>query len=148
MMHTHTICIYTADSALQAEDAALAVMKSEPVQVDWAVNESSLEHFCAFVDFYTRHATDPMSTSLACEKQSEAVELTQEDVTPENIRLLMDTLLVAIEHLEKKWLDEQLELEDRQRKHREDVARLYRQLREFQEKPRARWYRGLTWFLT
>jgi hypothetical protein len=41
-------------------------------------------------------------------------------------------MLEAIDHLEKKWLDEQIRHEDRQRKHREDVARLYRQIRELQ----------------
>ncbi len=128
-MLDHTIRIYTADAALQAEDAVLSAGASTQPTIDGAVNETSLAHFCTFVDFYTRKAADPMSTSLACEKQAEMVELTDQDVTPDNMRMLMDTLLETIDHLEKKWLDEQLKHEDRQRQHREDVAGLYAKLR-------------------
>lgn len=133
-MQTHNIRIYTADAALQTEDTMLTSLNASPGHSvpDKQGSETTLAHFCAFIDFYTRKAADPLNTSLACEKQAEAVEITDQDVTPENLRLLMDTLLEAIDHLEKKWLDEQIKHEDRQRKHREDVARLYRQLRELQ----------------
>jgi len=134
--HNHNIQIYTADAALQAEDAVRAAGTPEMPQT---VSESSLAHFCAFVDFYTCKASDPMSTSLACEKQAEAVELTDQDVTSDNMRMLMDTLLETIDHLEKKWLDEQLKHEDRQRQHREDVAGLYVQLRDLQPAARQPW---------
>ena len=131
--HDHNIRIYTADAALQAEDAVLAAgtpnMSQAVNETGNAINEHSLAHFCAFVDFYTRKAADPLSTSLACEKQAEAVEIAPDEVTPENMRMMMDTMLEVIDHLEKKWLDEQLKHEDRQRQHREDVAGLYAKLR-------------------
>jgi hypothetical protein len=136
--HDHNIRIYTADAALKAEDAVLASQPNRATLVQNAINESSLAHFCAFVDFYTRKAADPFGTTSACEKQAEVVQLAPEDATPENMQMLMDTMLEAIDHLEKKWLDEQLKLEDRQRKHREDVARLYAQIRELQPEPRKR----------
>jgi hypothetical protein len=66
------------------------------------------------------------------------VELGGEDVTPESLRMLMDTVLDAIDHLEKKWLDEQIRHEERQRKHREDVARLSQQVRELEVQQRKR----------
>ena len=135
-MPDQNIRIYTADAALQAEDSLLDTKDAYAgaVTSHKAYAETSLADFCAFIDFYTRKAADPFSTSLACEKQAEAVELNAAEATPENLRLLLDTMLEAIDHLEKKWLDEQLKHEDRQRRHREDVARLYARLRESQPK--------------
>ena len=48
----------------------------------------------------------------------------------------------------KKWLDEQIRHEDRQRQHREDVARLHRQIQDLQPEPRKHTHfyeRGLQW---
>jgi hypothetical protein len=149
-MHTHNVRIYSADTALRDEDAVIANRAASLAvpQSKSPIHEASLAHFCAFVDLYTRKTADPMSTSLACEKQAEAVELGPEDATPENLRMLMDTMLEAIDHLEKKWLDEQIRHEDRQRQHREDVARLYQRLRELQPQPRNRLHlyeKGAQW---
>lgn len=87
-------------------------------------DDTSIGHFCDFVDFYTRHATNPMCTALTCEKQAEAIRITQQDLCPETIRLLIETLLTAIDHLEKKWLDEQIQREEQI--HWEDVKHQYR----------------------
>lgn len=145
ILSDHTIQIYTTDAALQAEDAAFTThWRETPRGSNAAADESSLAHFCAFVDFYTRKTADPFNTSLTCEKQAEAVEIAPEDVTPENMQMLMETLLETIDHLEKKWLDEQLKLEDRQRQHREDVARLSAQLGEARPSRKPGWYqRGI-----
>lgn len=147
--------IYTADTALRAEDAVFAkdtVASAAPslnrATRNAAVDESSLAHFCAFVDFYTRKASDPMSTALACEKHAETLELAEQDATPENMRMLVNTMLEVIDHMEKKWLDEQIRHEERMLKHREDVSRLYRQIRDLQPKaaPSAQMYaRGVRW---
>lgn len=133
-MTDRNVRIYTADVGLQTEDRLLRTgdARAGATPPCDAAHEASLAQFCAFVDFYTRKAADPFSTSLACEKQAEALELRTEEATPENLRLLLDTMLEAIEHLEQKWLDEQLKHEDRQRQHREDVARLYAQIRALQ----------------
>jgi histidinol phosphatase-like enzyme len=79
--------------------------------------EISLFHFCEFVEYYTRHSTDPMYTAVVCEKQAEGVRITPQDITRENIRMLIDTMLDAIEHLEKKWLDEQIQREELEQRH-------------------------------
>ena len=109
--------------------------QSDLIREDMAP-ETSLAHFCAFVDFYTRQCNDPLSTSLTCEKQAEAVEILPQDLHPETIRMLLDTMLEAIDHLEKKWLDEQIQHDDRKRRHREDVARLYQQIKLLQPEPK------------
>ncbi len=132
--------IYTADTALRAEDAALSSHFRTPDRAmrNMPVDETSLAHFCTFIDFYTRKTTDPMSTALACEKHAEALNITPQDATPENMHMLVDTMLEVIDHLEKKWLDEQIRHEERMLKHREDVARLYRQIQELQPEPTKR----------
>ena len=142
--------IYTADTALRAEDAVLSppFRASDPGLRNMPIDESSLAHFCAFLDFYTRKTADPMSTALACEKHAEALDIMPQDATPENMRLLVDTMLEVIDHLEKKWLDEQIRHEERMQKHREDVARLSRQIQELQPEPRRHvqmYQRGLHW---
>ena len=112
-------------------------------------SETSLAHFCAFVDFYTRQSNDPLSTSLTCEKQAEVVEILPQDLHPETIRMLLDTMLEAIDHLEKKWLDEQIQHDDRKRRHREDVARLYQQLKQLQPEPKPTpfYEKAIQWFV-
>ena len=74
--------------------------------------ENSLFHFCQFVDDYTRYAIDPMSTAAVCEHHAAGIRITRQDVSPETIPLLIETLLNVIDHLEKKWLDEQLRHEE------------------------------------
>jgi len=73
---------------------------------------TSLIQFCDFVEFFTRHASDPLRTTLVCEQQAEVVRIAPQDVTLENMHLLLDTLLTAMDHLEKKWLDEQIRREE------------------------------------
>ena len=99
-MSDRNIRIYTADAALQAEDSLLTTKDAytDAMMSQKAYSETSLADFCAFIDFYTRKTADPFSTSLACEKQSEAVELSAAEATPENLRLLLDTMLEAIDH--------------------------------------------------
>ena len=83
---------------------------------------TSLAQFCEFVDYYTRHTTNPLATSVVCEQQAETLRLTAQDVTPETIQMLIDTLLDVIDHLEKKWLDEQIQREDLEQVHRLQVG--------------------------
>jgi hypothetical protein len=142
--------IYTADTALREEDAVLSshFPASGRVSRNILTDESSLSHFCAFVNFYTRKTADPMSTALACEKQAEALDITSQDATPENMRMLVDTMLEVIDHLEKKWLDEQIRHEERMQKHREDVSRLYQQILELQPPKTQRhafYEKGMQW---
>lgn len=87
-------------------------------------NETSIRHFCDFVDFYTRHATNPMCTALTCQQQADAVRIAEEDLNPETVRMLIETMLSAIDHLEKKWLDEQLQREDVTQRSRKNLVRL------------------------
>ena len=139
--------IYTADTALQTEDA-LFVPADEPAENSPRDQESSVDHFCAFIDFYTKQSDDPLHTSLVCEEQAEAVRITADDLTPETVQNLISTMVVAIDHLEKKWLDEQIQHEDRKRRHREDVARLYQQLRVLRPVSKTRsslYQKGLDW---
>ena len=122
--------IYTAeDLALEdlvtEERVRTNVSNAEDVTGDpISSDETSIGHFCHFVDFYTRHTVDPMCTALTCEKQAEVIRITQQDLSPETIRLLIETMLTAIDHLEKKWLDEQIQREDHV--HQEDVNPQYR----------------------
>jgi hypothetical protein len=74
--------------------------------------EISLVQFCEFIEYYTRHSTDPMCTTLVCEKQAEVVRIMPQDVSRESIQMLIDTMLNAMDHLEKRWLDEQLQREE------------------------------------
>jgi hypothetical protein len=74
--------------------------------------ETSLAHFCQFVDYYTSQSSDPLSTVRVCEQQAEGVRITPDDLTPENLRLVIETMLTAIDHLSKNWLDEQIQRED------------------------------------
>ena len=121
--------IYTAeDLALEdlvTEERSIANMSDSKYFTGaiYTSDDTSIGHFCDFVDFYTRHATNPMCTALTCEKQAEVIRITQEDLCPETIRLLIETLLTAIDHLEKKWLDEQIQREEQI--HREDVKLQY-----------------------
>ena len=71
----------------------------------------SLSQFCQFVEYYTRHSTEALCTDAIWAK-AEEVQITPHDVSPETIYLLIETMLVAIEHLEKKWLDKQIQFED------------------------------------
>jgi hypothetical protein len=139
--------IYTADTALQTEDAlfipANGLAENAPEE-----QESSIDYFCAFVDFYTKQSDDPLHTSLVCEEQAEAVRITADDLSPETVQNLISTMVVAIDHLEKKWLDEQIQHEDRKRRHREDVARLHQQLCVLQPVSKTRvslYQKGIDW---
>jgi UDP-N-acetylglucosamine 2-epimerase len=78
----------------------------------WQPADTSLAYFCQFVDDYTRHATDSMSTAAVCEHQAAGIQLIQQDVNQETIYMLIETMLNVIDHLEKKWLDEQLRHEE------------------------------------
>jgi hypothetical protein len=83
-----------------------------------------------------------------CEEQAEAVRIRPDDVTPETVQNLISTMVVAIDHLEKKWLDEQIQHEDRKRRHREDVARLHQQLCVLQPVSKTRfslYQKGIDW---
>ena len=83
--------------------------------------ETSIAQFCEFVNYYTCHSTDPLATAAVCEQQAETLQIAEHDVTPETIHLLIDTMLDAIEHLEKKWLDEQIQREDVEQTHRKQL---------------------------
>jgi regulator of replication initiation timing len=140
--------IYNADTALQAEDAAFISTKFATDKM-LTTSESSISHFCAFVDFYTRKSADPVNTALVCEEQAEAIRLEPQDLTQENVQLLLDTMLNAIDHLGKKWLDEQIQHDARKQEHRQDVARLYQQLAAQQREPQKHsqhlYQKGLHW---
>lgn len=100
-------------------------------------DEHSLSRFCQFVDYYTRYSSDPMFTAAACERQADAVCITPQDLNQETIRLLLTTMLNAIDHLEKKWFDEQLQREEQEQQQRKDpVSR--RVVKPQQEKPRLK----------
>jgi len=83
--------------------------------------ETSIAQFCEFVNYYTQHSTDPLATAAVCEQQAETLQITEHDVTPETIQMLIDAMLDAIEHLEKKWLDEQIQREDVEQTHRKQL---------------------------
>jgi hypothetical protein len=89
------------------------------------VEETSLSHFCEFVDYYTHHASDPLYTAAACEQQAEAVRITPPDVNQESIQMLIETMILAIDHLEKKWLDEQILREESEQRHHQDRVHLH-----------------------
>ena len=78
----------------------------------YELSEATVAHFCRFVEYYTRHSSDPMYTAAVCEQQARAICINSQDVTPETISLLIATMLNAINHLEKKWLDEHLRCEE------------------------------------
>ena len=86
--------------------------------------ETSLAHFCRFVDYYTSQSPDPLSTVRVCEQQAEGVRITPDDLTPESFRLVIETMLTAIDHLSKNWLDEQIQREDIQRRHARHLPQL------------------------
>lgn len=81
-------------------------------------DEHSLSRFCQFIDYYTRHSNDPMYTAAVCERQAEGVHITPQDVNQETIGLLITTMLNAIDHLEKKWFDEQMQREEQEQSER------------------------------
>ncbi len=129
--------IYTA-ADLTLEDRVTEENKiaSEPnveyfTDEAYSSDDASIGHFCDFVDFYTRHTSNPMCTALTCEKQAEAIRITQGDLSPETIKLLLDTMLTAIDHLEKKWLDEQIQREEQVR-YQSNPAQIAAPLRERQ----------------
>ena len=97
----------------------------QPEEESLQPEETSLSHFCEFVDYYTHHSTDPMYTAAVCEQQAETVRITQQDVNRENIQMLIDTMLVAIDHIEKKWLDEQIQREDLEQVHRGHLTQMH-----------------------
>lgn len=143
--------IYTAETAFQSEESTrpLAASGETPPPPPTSIaDETSVAHFCAFVAFYTGQCDDPFSTSMACEKQAEALRITPEDLTPETMQQVIQTMLAAIDHLEKKWLDEQIRHDERKQRHRADVARLYQQLRLAQTQPREKshlYQKGMQW---
>jgi hypothetical protein len=112
--------IYTSEDMAEQPEAtqADAIQAKNPALLE----DTTLAHFCEFVDFYTRHAKNPMCMALACEQQAEAIRITNQDLCPETIQLLIETMLTAIDHLEKKWLDEQIRWEDLEQRHRRDLA--------------------------
>jgi len=66
-----------------------------------------------------------MYTAAVCEQQAETVRITQQDVNRENIQMLIDTMLVTIDHIEKKWLDEQIQREDLEQVHRRHLTQMH-----------------------
>jgi hypothetical protein len=66
-----------------------------------------------------------MCTALTCEQQAEAIQITDQDLCPETIHLLIETMLTAIDHLEKKWLDEQIRWEESEQRHHRDLSHLH-----------------------
>ncbi len=68
----------------------------------------SLVQFCRFVETYTRLTSDPLTTAAVCEDQAEAVRITRDDLTPETIDMLLETLLNVITELERRWYEERL----------------------------------------
>lgn len=89
-----------------------------------APDKTSLVQFCEFVNYYARHSTNPLATSAVCAQQAETLRITAADATPETIRLLVDTMLNAIDQLEKKWLDEQIRCEEFQQAARRNPPRM------------------------
>jgi hypothetical protein len=94
------------------------------------LEETTIAHFCEFVDFYTRHARNPMCTALTCEQQAETIRISDQDLCPETIHLLIETMLTAIDHLEKKWLDEQIHWEEVEQRQRQYFVPLHRKTSE------------------
>jgi hypothetical protein len=144
MQHNLTNTTSTTEATRLPQTAAV----SQRLVTPDAFDETSLAHFCTFIDFYTRSCHDPFSTSLTCAKQAETVQITPEDLTPETVQQVLTTMLSVVDHLEKKWLDEQIRHEERMQRHREDVARLSQQLRLIQPQspvktPLLR--RGIAW---
>ena len=78
--------------------------------------DTTISHFCQFVDYYTKCSTDPMTTAAVCEHRAEEIRLTPREVTQENVSLLIITMLTAINHLEHKWFEEQMYREEFERK--------------------------------
>lgn len=101
---------------IRSEDEALQVKTS------LLSEETSLFHFCEFVDYYTLQSMDPLYTAAACEQQAKMIRFTPHDVSRENMEMLIDTLLLAIDHLEKKWLDEQIQREESEQRYHQDLA--------------------------
>ena len=89
------------------------------------LEETTVAHFCEFVDFYTRHARNPLCTALTCEQQAEAIRISDQDLCPETIQMLIETMLTAIDHLEKKWLDEQIHWEEEQQRQHRNLTHLH-----------------------
>ena len=60
--------------------------------------------------------------------------------------MLIDTLLLAIDHLEKKWLDEQIRREEAEQRYRRDLADLYPRVlkRKHGQKQERNWIRPLS----
>jgi len=86
------------------------------IQTEESMNEDSLQpddnslsYFCQFVDDYTCHSVEPMSIAAVCENQAAEIRITRQDLDLETIYMLIETMLTAIGHLEKKWLDEQIQ---------------------------------------
>jgi len=111
--------IHIEEPAIQIEDYEY----SEALEPD----ANSLSHFCQFVDYYTRHSTDPLYTAAVCEKQAKEVRITQQDVSQESLFMLIETVVMVINHLEKKWLDEQMQREDLEQRRCKDLGREKRQ---------------------
>jgi hypothetical protein len=128
---------------IQPDDEALQV------ETSLVSEETSLSHFCEFVDYYTLQSGDPLYTAAACEQQAKTIRLTPHDVNQENMRMLIDTLLLAIDHLEKKWLDEQIQREESEQRHRRDFAHLHVKVLEGKQKQERNWitylFQGARW---
>ena len=78
--------------------------------------DNSLMHFCQFIEYYTRYSTDPMCTAAACENQAKDIRITSQDISSETIRMLLDTMLNVIDHMEKKWLDDRVQFEEKEQR--------------------------------
>jgi hypothetical protein len=61
----------------------------------------SIAQFCDLVDACLRANRDPRATVERCEQQAETLRVTPEDATPENLQLLIDTLLNTIDQLDR-----------------------------------------------
>jgi hypothetical protein len=106
------------------------VDNDEPfLETEEQAHNTSLFHFCQFVDNYTRLSNDPIYTAAVCENQAEMICITQHDLSQETIYMLIETLLNVIDHLAKKWLDEQMQREDLEQQLRKNLRQKYTQSR-------------------
>jgi hypothetical protein len=97
------------------------------VEVEVALQpyDNSLSFFCQFIDRYTRLSSDPVYTAAVCLNQAEVVRITPQDISPETIAMLVETMLSVINNLEDKWLTERMQREDLERRKLPFVAKRF-----------------------
>lgn len=80
--------------------------KQQPKE-DVQIYPPTLTDFCHFINKYLELLEDPQTIALVCEQQAEAVRITQQDVTPETLDLMLDTMLNILHHMGKQWAEAQ-----------------------------------------